>query len=108
MNLLLTVFDGEEAVLLNREDLVKYTPHQLVETFEATAVYRDLINDFIEQGITAGISISGRKLSSKFILQVERGFIALYERMEETFGQDSAALIWANVANAINLEKCKD
>jgi hypothetical protein len=108
MNQRLTIFNGEDPILLDRADLEKYRPTELVELFETTAVYRDLINDFIDQGTASGISFGGRKLNSKFILQVEQGFIGLYERMEEIFGQDAAALIWAKVANAINLEKCEE
>lgn len=108
MNQLLTIFNGDDPIFLDRVDLKRYGPSELVELFETTAVYRDLINDFIDQGTTDGISFGGRKLSSRFILQVERGFIGLYERMEEIFGQDTAALIWAKVANSINLEKCEE
>lgn len=108
MNQRITIFNDDDPILLDRVDLGKYGPSELVELFETTAVYRDLINDFIDQGTASGVSFGGRKLNSRFILQVEQGFIGLYERMEEVFGQDAAALIWAKVANSINLEKCEE
>lgn len=104
------VFDGEDEREISREEMLGVGPTELVGLFECTAVYRDLLRDFMDPesiGFHSVVAINGRKPRPELLLWVERGFMLLYSRLEETFGQDVAATIWAKVSTTIQLEKCE-
>jgi hypothetical protein len=106
------LFDGEEEISTTRAELTKYSATQIVSLLESTAVFRDVLKDFdVEEGgigIHSVVAINGRKPSTLMELQVERGYLALYGRLCELLGEDSATIILAKIINAINLEKCTD
>lgn len=111
MEKLLTLFDGESEIRLDRSDLNGYGPRKTVKLFQTTAIYRDLLKDFEDPrsiGLHSVVAINGVKVVSTLTLQVERGFLALYERLEYLFGADSAAEIWAQTSLTIELAKCGD
>lgn len=106
------LFDGEEEISTTRAELKNYSATKLVSLLESTAIFRDVLKDFDADGGGIGIhsvvAINGRKPSSLLELQVERGYLALYGRLCEVLGEDSATIILAKIINAINLEKCTD
>jgi hypothetical protein len=104
MKSIITIFDGEHEIVLSREEIAELGPRDLVDRFQSTAVYRDLINDSVE--LDSVVAVNGQRPTGAMLLRLERGFVALFERMEEVFGPDSAAEIWSKVSNTIQLEKC--
>ena len=111
MEKLLTIFDGESETRLDRSDLNGFGPAKTVKLFQTTAIYRDLLADFEDPrsiGLHSVVAINGVKVAPTLVLQVERGFLALYERLEYLFGADSAAEIWTKTSMTIALSKCGD
>jgi hypothetical protein len=111
MEKLLTLFDGESEIRLDRSDLNGFGPTKTVKLFQTTAIYRDLLRDLEDPrsiGVHSVVAINGIEIKPNVVLCVERGFLALYERLEYLFGADSAAEIWAKTSLTIALSKCGD
>jgi hypothetical protein len=93
-------FNGEDEVMLGKEkarDLAMDKPGELIELFQCTAVYLDVIRALDQSG----------PLSTERKKRIEQGYRALADVMVETFGFDAAGLIIADTHNAINLEKLR-
>ena len=108
----IVLFDGEDEILTIREELDCYSTTELVSLLESTAIFRDILKDFDVEaggiGLHSVVAINGRKPSVLLELQVERGYLALYQKLCDRLGEDSATIILAKIINAINLEKCSD
>ena len=107
------VFDGENEIRTTREEIKKYSATQIVSLLESTAIFRDVLKDLDPDRGGVGLhsvvtAINGRKPALLLELYVERGYLALYARLCEQLGEDSATIILAKIINAINLEKCAD
>jgi hypothetical protein len=102
------VFDGENEMNLTARDIRTIregSPKELVRFFQATTVYRDVMKDLIKDIGSALISINETKITPERIRGVELGYQLLGKELAEAFGEDTAALITADIYNAINLEK---
>lgn len=111
MEPIITIFDSENEIHTVREELECYSPREIVNLLQSTAIFRDVVQEFESRngiGLHSVVAINGRKTGQLLALQVERGYIALYERLGEQLGEDSAALVLADINQAMLLEKCSD
>ena len=102
------IFNGEDEVVFTIDQIKevgKASPKKLVQYFQATAVYRDVMKDLIRDNGKAVLSINDEALTDLRINLVESGYNALTLELTEVFGEDTAFLIIADTHNAINLEK---
>lgn len=102
------IFDSEDEVIFTVDelkDLGKESPKRLVEYFQATAIYRDVMKDLIRDNGISILSVNDEPLSELRVKLVHSGYNMLVEQMIETFGEDTALMIVAGAHNAINLEK---
>ena len=109
----IVLFDGEDEIRTTREELKNYSATQIVSLLESTAIFRDILKDLHPDNGGIGLhsvvsAINGRKPALLLELYVERGYLALYARLCEQLGEDSATIILSKIINAINLEKCSD
>jgi hypothetical protein len=100
------VFDGEDLFETSKAEISKFSPDHLVDVFESTVVYFDLLSDLREL-ISAGIvtNVSDHAISPEVIAEVKAGVRALTLQLDTTFGTDSAAMIWARVVKSIEEAK---
>lgn len=107
----LLAFDGEDEVFMVKEELkasAKEKPSELVELFQCTAVYLDVIKQ-LKKDLGASLSRVGEDpMNAEREKRIEAGYYDLAELMVETFGEDAAAMIIADTRNAINLEKIRN
>lgn len=107
----LLAFDGEDEVFMVKEELkasAKAKPSELVELFQCTAVYLDVIKE-LKRDLGSTLSRVGNDpMSAEREKRIEAGYYDLAELMVEVFGEDAAAMIIADTRNAINLEKIKN
>lgn len=102
------IFNSEDEVVFTVdqiEEIGKVSPKQLVQYFQATAVYRDVMKDLIKEHGKSVLSINDEALTDVRINLVESGYNMLVQEMMNIFGEDSACLIIADTHNSINLEK---
>lgn len=102
------IFNSEDEVVFTVdqiEEIGKVSPKQLVQYFQATAVYRDVMKDLIEEHGKSVLSINDEALTDVRINLVESGYNMLVHELMNIFGEDSACLIIADTHNSINLEK---
>lgn len=104
-------FNGEEEMLLAKDNMRKMArkkPTELVELFQCTAVYLDVIKELEENLGDALHSVNESSFSVERKKRIEEGYRFLADLLVETFGLDSAGLIIADTHNAINLEKIRN
>lgn len=102
------VFDGEQEMHLTSGDIRTIrvaSPKELVAYFQATAVYRDVMKDLIDDLGSALLSVNETNITPERIRGIEFGYQLLSHELIAAFGEDSAGMIMAQVHNAINLEK---
>jgi hypothetical protein len=107
----LTIFDGESTQKVDRSYVSTLKPDILVDRFECTAIYRDLLNDMVNDPLSVArysvVKLNGNPVTGQMLLEAERGFIALYGELEQRFGPDGAAEIWCRISHLIQLEKAE-
>jgi hypothetical protein len=102
------LFDGEDELFLTAYDIKKIregSPRELVNLLQSTAVYRDVMKDLLKDLGQHLVSVNESPIDAERIRGVEFGYQLLGQELIAAFGEDSAALIIADVHNAINLEK---
>jgi hypothetical protein len=102
------IFNSDDEVIMTVseiKELSKSSVKELVQLFQATAIYRDVMKDLIEDHGKAVLSINDEALTDLRISMVESGYNMLAQELVEIFGEDSALLIIADTHNSINLEK---
>lgn len=107
----LLAFDGEDEVFMVKEELkasAKAKPSELVELFQCTAVYLDVIKELKKDLGSALSRVGDDPMGAEREKRIEAGYYDLAELMVEVFGEDAAAMIIADTRNAINLEKIKN
>jgi hypothetical protein len=107
----LLAFDGEDEVFMVKEELkasAKTKPSELVELFQCTAVYLDVIKELKKDLGSALSRVGNDPMGAEREKRIEAGYYDLAELMVEVFGEDAAAMIIADTRNAINLEKIKN
>ena len=107
----LLAFDGEDEVFMVKEELkasAKAKPSELVELFQCTAVYLDVIKELKKDLGSALSRVGNDPMGAEREKRIEAGYYDLAELMVEVFGEDAAAMIIADTRNAINLEKIKN
>lgn len=110
MNEILT-FNGEDEMLLakdNMRTMARKKPSELVELFQCTAVYLDVIKELEENVGDALAAVNDSPMSAERKRRVEEGYRFLADLMVEVFGFDAAGMIIADTRNAINLEKIRN
>ena len=110
MNEILT-FNGEDEMLLakdNMRTMARKKPSELVELFQCTAVYLDVIKELEGDLGTALAGVNESPLSAERKKRIEEGYRFLADLMVEVFGFDAAGMIIADTRNAINLEKLRN
>ena len=102
------IFNSEDEVIMTVseiKDLGKSSAKELVSLFQATAIYRDVMKDLIEDHGKKVLAINDEALTDLRINMVESGYTMLTQELMEVFGEDAACLIIADTHNSINLEK---
>jgi hypothetical protein len=97
------VYDGDNVLDVTKEVIASYSPTKLVEVFEATAVYYDLLSDMsdlIARGIVT--DVCDAKVSPAVMQDIKKGVRYLTVELDEKFGTDSAAAIWKRTIDSIN------
>jgi hypothetical protein len=112
MESVITIFNGESEMVTTRKELMSKSATQVVELLQTTAVFRDILKDLDEDtdgiGLHSVVAINGIAPDRFLELQIERGYLALYDTLCYKLGEDAANLVIINIMNAINLEKCSD
>jgi hypothetical protein len=104
-------FNGEDEMLLAKENMrkmAKKKPTELVEIFQCTAVYLDVLKDLnrdLGQSLT---TVNESPMTIERKKRIEDGYRFLADLMVEVFGFDAAGMIIADTHNAINLEKIRN
>jgi hypothetical protein len=104
-------FNGEDEMFIaesKMRDAARSRPNELVELFQSTAVYLDVIKELESDLGSALSSVNDSPLSKERKKRIEEGYRALADLMVEVFGIDAAGLIIADTHNAINLEKLRN
>jgi len=107
----LLAFDGEDEVFMLKEELKessKEKPSELIELFQCTAVYLDVIEELKKDLGPALAGVGSDPLSAEREKRIREGYYDLADLLIETFGEDGAMLIIADTRNAINLEKIRN
>lgn len=102
------VFDGEDESIFTSheiEEIGKNSASELVQYFQATAIYRDVMKDLIKEHGKRVLSVNDEALTDLRIKLVESGYHMLAHELAQVFGEDAACLIIADTHNSINLEK---
>jgi len=102
------IFNSEDEVISTVDEIKeigKNSAKELVQLFQATAIYRDVMKDLIEDHGKAVLSINDEALTDLRINMVESGYHMLTDELMNVFGEDTACLIIADTYNSINLEK---
>jgi len=102
------LFNGEDEVIVTPDqikEMGKGSPKELVSYFQATTIYRDVMNDLIKDMGKAVLSVNDEELTDLRIGMVESGYQTIAAELIEVFGEDTAGMIMAQTYNAINLEK---
>jgi hypothetical protein len=102
------LFNGEDEVIVTPDQIREMgqgSPKELVSYFQATTVYRDVMQDLIKDMGKAVLNVNDEALTEVRIGMIESGYRAISAELIEVFGEDTAGLIMAQTYNAINLEK---
>jgi hypothetical protein len=102
------IFNSEDEVVLTVDqvkEIGKVSPKQLVQYFHATAIYRDVMRDLIDDHGKSVLTVNDEELTDLRIELVNSGYHMLVNQLMETFGEDTACLIIVDAHNSINLEK---
>jgi len=96
------VYDGDKVLTVSKKEIVNLEPDKLVATFEATAVFYDLVTsleELIKQGIVT--SVCEEAVSPEFHKELRAGIRALTDRMDKVLGEDVTAVVWTKTVDAI-------
>jgi hypothetical protein len=110
MNEILT-FNGEDEMLLAKDNMrvmARKKPTELVEIFQCTAVYLDVIKELDSNLGDSLQSVNESPLTAERKKRVEEGYRFLADLLVEVFGFDAGCMIIADTRNAINLEKIRN
>lgn len=102
------LFNGEDEVIVTLDqikELGKSSKSEIVSYFQATAVYRDVMQEMIKNIGKASLSVDDDILTDIRIQMVESGYQMISNELIEVFGEETGHLIIAHTHNAINLEK---
>lgn len=100
------VFDGEDLFVTSKAEISKFAPDHLVNVFEHTVVYFDLLSDLKELIASKVVTnVCDQAISPEMLLEIKAGVRALTLQLDDTFGTDSAAMIWARTVKAIEETK---
>ena len=102
------LFNGEDEVIMTPEqikEMGKGSAKELVSFFQATTVYRDVMQDLIKDNGKAILNVNDEALTDVRIEMIEAGYQEISSALVEVFGEDTAGMIMAQTYNAINLEK---
>lgn len=102
------LFNGEDEVIVTPEEIKEMgmsSPKELVSYFQATTVYRDVMNDLIRDMGKAVLKVNDEALTEVRIRMMEAGYQTISSELIEVFGEDTASMIMAQTHNSINLEK---
>jgi len=100
------VYNGDKVLTVSKKEIVNMEPDKLVATFEATAVFYDLVTsleELIRQGIVT--SVCDEAVSPQFHKELRDGIRALTNRMDDVLGDDVTATVWKNTVKAIEAVK---
>jgi hypothetical protein len=102
------IFDGEDEQVLTFDqikEIGKESPITLVQLFQSTAVFRDVMKDLIKEHGKEILKTDDGELADVRIKLVETGYNLLVEELIDILGEDKALMVVAGAHNAINLEK---
>ena len=104
-------FNGEDEMFLAKKQMktmAKEKPAELVEIYQCTAVYLDVIKGLSGDLGESLAGVNDAPMTVERKKRIEQGYLFLAELLVETFGLETACLIIADTQNAINLEKIKN
>lgn len=88
------MFDGEELIALDKEDLLTMPVDRLVSLYQSTAVFLDLVKDLLDLINDGSVKeICDYHFDKESYHSVVRGIDAIKERIAWVLGEDGLALI---------------